>query len=86
MSNKFEDEITTLDGLKVWRVTADGETVHYVTGHRIPPRIPAGYMLRHNHITPKIWANGFRAWFALPEPDDEVCDCGWAPRLGAHYK
>jgi hypothetical protein len=75
---------TTVDGIKVRRVTYMGITHDYVL--RIPRRIPAGHVLVHNHIWPPIWESGFRAWLVPPDPELIVCDCGWAPRLKQHFR
>ena len=31
-------------------------------------------------------SRGFRAWLAEPNERLVVCDCGWAPELGEHYR
>jgi hypothetical protein len=58
----------------------------------LPPAIPPGKVLLHNRVQPtrRLGSNGFRAW--LVDADDDrharrvVCDCGWAPELGTHYR
>jgi len=51
---------------------------------------PAGFILCHNHIKhharTRQGTNGFRAWFSLPSAKHLVCDCGWRPELGKHYR
>lgn len=71
---------------------ADGRTWTYL--ERIPPNadaIPAGLVVVHNHVRParRLGTRGFRAW--LQAPDDRVtvvtvCECGWAPEVGDHYR
>jgi hypothetical protein len=59
---------------------------------RLPTLIPPGKALVHNSVRPtrRLGANGFRAW--LVDVDDDrnarrvVCDCGFAPELGQHYR
>jgi hypothetical protein len=31
-------------------------------------------------------SRGFRAWEDDPAPQYVVCDCGWRPELGIHYR
>jgi len=60
---------------------------------RLPKAVPAGKALVHDRIvrpTRRLCANGFRA-FLVDENDHRwrhrrVCDCGWAPELGTHYR
>jgi hypothetical protein len=51
---------------------------------------PAGFILLHNHVKhgamTRQSTNGFRAWFSLPSAEHVVCDCGWRPELGKHYR
>jgi hypothetical protein len=51
---------------------------------------PAGFILCHNHVKhgarTRQGTNGFRAWFSLPSAKHVVCDCGWRPELGKHYR
>lgn len=57
--------------------------------HRIPDVVPAGQVVVHNHVKPtrQLGTRGFRAWLAAPDPERlEVCDCGWAPGLGQHFR
>jgi hypothetical protein len=59
------------------------------TPHHPPP---PGKVLVHNLRQPSepLGTNGFRAW--LINANDrrharrERCDCGWAPKLGLHYR
>jgi hypothetical protein len=56
---------------------------------RLPSSIPADRWLVHNHVRPtrRLGSRGFRAWLVLPGTARlEVCGCGWAPELGAHYR
>jgi hypothetical protein len=51
--------------------------------------IPPGKVLVHNNVQPagRQGTGGFRYW--LQPADDErltVCDCGWAPESGEHYR
>jgi hypothetical protein len=55
----------------------------------MPAAIPAGEILVHNNVVParRINTRGFRAWLTAPDPSKfVVCDCGWAPELGRHYR
>jgi hypothetical protein len=55
----------------------------------MPTAVPAGRILVHNNVVParRINTRGFRVWFASPEPNKfVVCECDWAPELGAHYR
>jgi hypothetical protein len=59
---------------------------------RLPVAMPVGKALVHNRVRPtrRLGSRGFRAW--LVDADDnrhgrrQVCDCGFAPELGAHYR
>ncbi len=53
-----------------------------------PKALPAGKVLVHNHVRPtqRLGMRGFRAWLDDPNGKYEICDCGWAPKLGAHYR
>lgn len=50
--------------------------------------IPPGLVVAHNFVRPtrRLGERGFRAWLALPSDVLAVCDCGWAPELGRHYR
>jgi hypothetical protein len=51
--------------------------------------IPAGDALVHNSVRPtlRLGSRGFQAWLEpLNTQTLEVCDCGWASELGAHYR
>lgn len=55
----------------------------------MPAAVPAGQILVHNNVVPtrRINTRGFRVWLAAPDPVKfVVCDCDWAPELGAHYR
>src|SRR5258707_1004806 len=51
---------------------------------------PAGFILWHNNVKhdarTRQGTNGFRAWYSLPSAKHVVCDCGWRPELGKHYR
>jgi len=55
----------------------------------MPTVIPAGKFLIHNNVVPakRIGSRGFRIWYVSPDSTKYVvCDCGWAPELGDHYR
>jgi hypothetical protein len=68
--------------------SGDGTERHYVTRVPSPDEIPAGMVLAHNQVRPtrRIGARGFRAWLQAPADTLEVCACGWAPEVPAHYR
>jgi hypothetical protein len=47
-----------------------------------------GRVLVHNRVRParRSGMRGFRCWEDDPAPQYIVCDCGWRPELGIHYK
>jgi hypothetical protein len=51
---------------------------------------PDGLILVHNgiqHTTrTRQGTSGFRAWLARPLKEYVVCDCGWRPEFGKHYR
>jgi hypothetical protein len=53
-----------------------------------PP--PAGQILAHSQIIRNkrtlYETRGFRAWWATPGTEFVLCDCGWRPDLGNHYR
>ena len=60
---------------------------------KLPASIPSGKALVHNNMRPtrRLGSHGFRAWLVDPDDDRQahrvvVCDCGWAPELGKHYR
>lgn len=57
---------------------------------KLPASIPADQLLVHNHVTPtrRLGSRGFRAWLSPREdrPRLAVCNCGWAPELGRHFR
>ncbi len=58
---------------------------------RIPAaaEVPAGLVVVHNHVVPparRLGTRGFRAWLAEPDEGLSVCECGWGPETGTHYK
>jgi hypothetical protein len=55
------------------------------------PAAPAGKVLVHNNFRPtrRLGSRGFRAWLIAANDDRhgrKVCDCGFAPELGTHYR
>ncbi len=70
-------------------VTAsDGTVMEYL--RRMPYAIPADRVLVHNHVYPvtrEPGERGSRIWLTPPNAAKlEVCDCGWAPELGEHFR
>ena len=55
---------------------------------KIPPAVPPGLVLVHNHVKPsrRLGARGFRAWLAKSSERYVRCECGWAPELPEHYR
>lgn len=63
------------------------ESVEYL--QKIPAATPPARVVVHNHVQPptrRLGLRGFRAWFAPLSDRLEVCDCGWAPEIGEHYR
>ena len=61
---------------------------YYPADEEIKAAAP-GRVLVHNHVTPLAEQSGtrsFRAWEDGPAPQYVVCDCGWRPELGIHYR
>ena len=58
----------------------------------LPASIPHGKLLVHNNVRPTrhLGLRGFRAGLVAADDDRQarcvVCDCGWAPELGKHYR
>jgi len=56
----------------------------------LPESVPSGWVLVHNNVYPvarKVGERGSRSWLYPPDLEKlEVCDCGWAPELGEHYR
>jgi hypothetical protein len=55
----------------------------------LPKTVPAGKVLVHNQVYPvarRQGTRGSRYWLRPPSDRFEVCDCGWAPELGEHYR
>jgi hypothetical protein len=54
---------------------------------RLPP---PGQILVHNQIRSAPGncqgPRSFRAWWATPGEEFVLCDCGWRPDLGQHYR
>ncbi len=57
---------------------------------KLPTAVPAGRVLVHNNVRPverRQGTRGSRYWLYPPDPVKlEVCDCGWAPELGEHFR
>jgi hypothetical protein len=57
---------------------------------RLPTKdeVPAGLVVVHNSVrrTPRLGADGFRAWFARPAAGYVRCNCKWAGHLAVHYR
>src|SRR5262245_41128542 len=61
---------------------------------RLPFKVPKGRKLVHNRVRPHGFAedfplglDGFRAWLQRGnDPELEICECGWAPGMGTHYR
>ena len=55
---------------------------------RLPKAIPIASVLVHNRVPSRrtLGVDGFRAWLEIPNPRIEVCNCGWAPEIGEHYR
>jgi hypothetical protein len=66
--------------------------IRYIT--YVPARPPKdGKVIVHNHVHPENFhrryepgLRGFRAWLSEPGPNLVLCDCGWAPKAGDHYR
>ncbi len=54
----------------------------------IPDEVPPDRLLVHNGVRPtrRLGLRGFRAWLAPLDERLVVCDCGWAPEAGMHYR
>ena len=54
----------------------------------LPKAVPRGQFLVHNHVRParRLSRGGFRAWIQPTVERLEVCDCGWGPEIGPHYR
>jgi hypothetical protein len=56
----------------------------------LPKIVPEGRRLVHNSVMPpsrRQGVRGARYWLAdSGAPNLIVCDCGWAPELGPHYR
>ena len=61
---------------------------------RLPLVIPSDKVMVHNSFSlppRRLGRRGFRAWLVAVDDDRwtprrEVCDCGFAPELGTHYR
>jgi hypothetical protein len=62
------------------------ESYHLAT--KQPP--PSGHILVHNTVrrAPQTHqgSRSFRAWWTQPDTELVLCDCGWRPDLGKHYR
>jgi hypothetical protein len=56
--------------------------------NRMVPRIiPEGKVIVHNHVDSWWPLDGFYVWLKpISDPKIVVCNCGWAPELGTHYR
>jgi hypothetical protein len=76
--------------IAVEREVARQLRIRYVA--RVPKVLPDDSVLVHNQVrfpgSPyPLGVNGFRAWLQRDGHDRlEPCDCGFAPRLGTHYR
>jgi len=60
----------------------------------VPSKVPAGFQIvAHNHVLRRgkqhpNGVQGFRVWAAQQGGQVKyvACDCGWAPKLAAHYR
>jgi hypothetical protein len=53
----------------------------------VPRTIPEGKVIVHNHVDSCSPLNGFYVWVKpISDPRLVVCNCGWAPELGTHYR
>lgn len=50
--------------------------------------VPAELVVVHNNVQPtrRLGSRGFRAWLQPPHEYLVVCECGWAPETGTHYR
>jgi hypothetical protein len=51
-------------------------------------QVPDDLVVVHNNVYPvarRLGMRGSRAWLQQPA-DLAVCDCGWAPEAGTHYR
>jgi hypothetical protein len=49
--------------------------------------IPEGKVIVHNHVDSWWPLDGFYAWLKpISDPKIVVCNCGWEPKLGTHYR
>ena len=65
------------------------KTARALAGNVAKVVVPIGQVVVHNHIKPAriIGARGFRAWLESRKAKNiTVCDCGWAPELGQHFR
>jgi hypothetical protein len=57
---------------------------------RIPDEheLPADQVLVHNNVRParRQGTRGFRFWLAKADDTHVLCECGWAPESGGHYR
>lgn len=60
--------------------------MRYLT--KLPGEIPPGQIVVHNSVRPtrRLNSRGFRAWLDAPADQYVLCDCGWGPELGDHYR
>jgi hypothetical protein len=56
---------------------------------RVPKSVPEGKVLVHNQVYPvtrRAGVRGSRHWLEPLSDKLEICQCHWAPELGAHYR
>jgi hypothetical protein len=68
-------------------------TLDYLHRFPKPADVPLGKVVCHNQVVVGITPNrrpgvqGFRAWWVDQDADNlVVCQCGWAPKLGTHFR
>jgi hypothetical protein len=57
--------------------------------HRVPASVPDdGRVLVHNEAKPshRMSSSDFRAWLQTKDDTLEPCRCGFASKLGVHYR
>lgn len=65
-----------------------GEFLYLDMMPKLPWSAPEGTYLVHNNVRPTrhLGSGGFRAWLQKDLVKREICPCGRAPELGAHYR
>jgi hypothetical protein len=73
--------------MRVERLFSPKVAMEYLT--KLPASIPLdGTVMVHNNVTPtrRLGKRGFRVWLQAPDIGIESCPCGWAPKLGPHFR